>query len=193
MKQFCGKECSYITVENDCSNCKYYEEFLQRVRDTNISDSAKLEKVNWTLDELIDLSVNGVPKESSIKRDDVMITDWLYHNGKPVRIVGITHDQFAQYRLNYAIGGLSISEPIDNFEPIPLTIEILEKNGFKQTNPKHPSFWVIEDFLYWECTNHKLYVKTGSFNVDIELYKCESVHQLQHALKLCGIEKKIII
>ena len=65
-------------------------------------------------------------------------------------------------------------------EPIPLTTEILEKN-----------FPTIEDGVTWSET-----ADSGLFNIRVEYDKYvegifKYVHELQHALRLCGIEKTI--
>lgn len=85
--------------------------------------------------------------------------------------------------------------------PIPLTAEILERNGFEN------------DFYHDECVADYHYVRlegysyheeliliqwcNGKLNVvnelicDVDMYDCYYVHQLQHALRLCEIEKEI--
>lgn len=90
-------------------------------------------------------------------------------------------------------------------KPIPLTPEILEKNGFVANNHVCP-------YPYYEYVNkeHKLEIGFGfpqgnriifkepwvyidSEYVFIQHLPCIYVHQLQHALKVCGIEKEIIL
>ena len=93
-------------------------------------------------------------------------------------------------------------------EPIPLTPEILEKNGFTLENKvKHPARYIynisysnsaIVDF---DCYNNGqgaikcILVGVGLVsNSFIRIYgKDIYVHQLQHALKLCGISKEIVV
>lgn len=78
--------------------------------------------------------------------------------------------------------------------PLPLTPEILEKNEFECYSRESNLIWGITlpeghfvlaymDY-YWE------------FTVDATIYrriKIQYVHQLQHLLKLCKIEKEIIL
>jgi hypothetical protein len=71
-------------------------------------------------------------------------------------------------------------------EPIPLTPEILEKNGF------------IKERLYCHGTPLQYCVLVDGLWIDIsgENYfegKLEYVHQLQHTIRLCGIEKEITL
>lgn len=99
------------------------------------------------------------------------------------------------------------SDDEDDFEPIPITPAILEKNGFKKekgqwtyevkrkpgicgqmcsnTNPTELVVWVTFDPLYFGVTNYN-----PDAHVDME---GKYVHQFQHALRLCGINKEIQI
>jgi len=86
---------------------------------------------------------------------------------------------------------------ICNIEPIPLTPEILEKNDILYE--KQSYYYVIEDDKDLECTYYIQQVLQGDWvlGVDIGAYDCsvfarvKYVHQLQHALRLCGINKEI--
>lgn len=81
---------------------------------------------------------------------------------------------------------------------IPLTAEILEKNGFgyikKDDNLTH--FYLGESQY---CKNMELHIGTNNKGVywinylNNSIYKIYHVHQLQHALRLCGIEKEIFV
>ena len=78
--------------------------------------------------------------------------------------------------------------------PIPLTPEILEKNGFKKDEK-------LEEMYYWNwgignnCVSYDK--ETGIvrifhvFGYLVFVLPLSYVHELQHALKLCGIEKEI--
>lgn len=71
-----------------------------------------------------------------------------------------------------------------DFVPIQLTHEILEKNGWKETQ-------------YWhEYQDGKNTIQCclpdmrGIINgIEIEHFKCEFVHQYQHLLRLCGLDE----
>lgn len=94
-------------------------------------------------------------------------------------------------------------------EPIPLTAEILEKNEFDIAilNNKEPEAYLrmgyldddgeMEDIAYDIIIDrHKTYWELTIINndkgcrIDINI---NYVHELQHALKLCGIDKQIIL
>ena len=97
----------------------------------------------------------------------------------------------------------------DEFVGIPITPEILKKNGWKlisKTQYKLEYSWstgAIEEYadihIYvgkdhsnvwrWDFPILNIHLYCG----DIELTKFRYVHELQHALRLCGIEKEIIL
>ena len=74
------------------------------------------------------------------------------------------------------------------FDPIPLTPEILETNGFKVR-----SLWA--EYEDDDCTmeivgaNFRVRNARGSWFKG----KCSFVHELQHALRLCGIDKELTL
>ena len=93
----------------------------------------------------------------------------------------------------------------DNVEPIPLTTEILEKNGFvanKHVYP-YPFYEYINEedklkigfaFPQGNKTSYKEpWVYIDSENFLIVHLPCIYVHQLQHALRICRIEKEIVL
>lgn len=116
-----------------------------------------------------------------MKVEDLMIGDWYWWEAEGKKYpMQVTKDTF---RLS--------DEDISNFQPIPLTPEILEKNGltndpygchFKEDEYMALEISVEEEGVYW----------TISYN-EYSILKLKYVHQLQHALKLCGIDKEIII
>ena len=94
---------------------------------------------------------------------------------------------------------------IEKVEPIPISQEIIEKNDFIPNNHLFP-------YLYYEYENKDENLKIGfgfpqgdktaykdpfiyidSENVFIEHLPCKYVHELQQILKLCQIEKEIVI
>ena len=79
----------------------------------------------------------------------------------------------------------------DDLRPIPLTGEILEKNGFKLD--KEDGWWWLTPKIgitFWEEGFFELDIENKQSSVDIHI---NYLHQLQHALRLCGIEIKIKI
>lgn len=85
--------------------------------------------------------------------------------------------------------------PIKFIEPVPLTTEILEKNGFvKDENDDNMYYWnwsVIDDCMSYdkETSKVRIFSVSGLTFVKILQY----VHELQHALRLCEIKKEIVL
>ena len=113
-----------------------------------------------------------------MKLTELMIGDWVYLYGDPIKI---NIDD---------LGLIDRDDTYDNGEhcrPIPLTAEILEKNNYSNSGFEEDKYHLLEisDWrgkIWWS-------IAMGEYNI-IEL---QYVHQLQHALKLCGIEKEIIV
>ena len=95
---------------------------------------------------------------------------------------------------------LSTDYILGELTPVPLTPEILEKNGFK--------FYCTDVFEEWRSKDKRITIHDeeypNSFNkwavhVDTEdmrtmgYFEITHVHELQHALRLCGINKEVKI
>ena len=117
-----------------------------------------------------------------MKCRELMVNDWVANQyGTPIQIYS-TGDNGA-----YANTGDTLWVFEDNEykpQPIPLTPEILEKNGWKETEYWHE----YEDgntIIQYSLSNI-----WGIINgIEIEHFKCEYVHQLQHLLRLCGLDE----
>ena len=73
--------------------------------------------------------------------------------------------------------------------PIPLTPEILEKNGFEDT--MGDAFWISTSCnLLWKDGKLQNFCREEDDEVCIP---CEYVHELQHALRLCKVDKEIVL
>lgn len=127
---------------------------------------------------------------------DLMSGDYLSYNGQIIKVASITkkkvgyHIKENECRMHYA--------RLSDLRPIPLTPEILEKNGFEdigddtyQLEEKPCWFWV--DFFKhtYGCEYDTSTYEYEDDEHRLKLYGIPSVHQLQHALRLCGIEKEI--
>ena len=80
----------------------------------------------------------------------------------------------------------SVLLPEMAFEPIPLTAEILEFNEFHQISTNKYVSGKITITIYGE--EFLTTIKSGNARVTITI---KYAHELQHALKLCGIENVI--
>lgn len=97
-------------------------------------------------------------------------------------------------------GGYGIaSRPVETCLPIAITPEILEKNGFV-TSRTFNSVKRCDTDVYcivYCIENGHLNIVTKTDDLcdldDNHIYNIRYVHQLQHALRLCGIEKEIVM
>lgn len=123
-----------------------------------------------------------------MKANELMIGDWVLdtRTGRPLRV-------------NPFMAELEVPE----WQPIQLTPEILEKNGFVQdTNYPFRFFskkvyktrdinvdFTIKGFSLWTGDTVSIACGNGSRINRLSGY----VHELQHALRLCKIEKEIVL
>lgn len=117
-----------------------------------------------------------------LQLNELMVGDWVHPMGHP--------DIKAQVKPEDYIN-------LAEYEPIPLTPEILEKNGFTSDNN-------IATLLHRDDSKYELYkikyVYYGSWLEMVDKVNdnklrvhCYYTHELQHALRLLGIEKEIVL
>lgn len=111
-----------------------------------------------------------------MKAKELMIVDWVRHsNGTPMRVTDIKENCFA-------CGFSSCWSYNHEYSPIKLTHEILEKNG-----------WHFDDLSNEWYSNNKapnLYGRDcGNLSMFDGSVVVGNVHELQHALRLCGLNE----
>lgn len=123
-----------------------------------------------------------------MKANELMIGDWLKHyNGTPMQVTKITTVHFACAKN----GGANCWEYNNKFEPIPLTTEILEKNGFYRG--EIPTRDEIGHYYHRKTAPSSIFVSM-SFDDGRDFgNEIKHVHELQHTLRLCGINKEIVV
>lgn len=129
-----------------------------------------------------------------MKAEELMLGDWVLEGGLYPHKVGCLDEQ---------IDGMLP----ECYSPIPLTTEILEKNGFENDFYEDES---VADYIKVRNEGYSLHSTAhewdsalitwcnGHVNVVTDFsgeYRGEIgyVHQLQHALRLCGIDKEIVV
>jgi len=127
-----------------------------------------------------------------MKATDLMVGDFVNVNDLPLRVGAIRQDELGFFDNDYKIYWCSDDE-FDRIDPIPLTEDILVKNGFdcQYYDDGNSYWWAVFDgwfninFDHSDCSE-------GEFRcVNFRDLVIKSVHQLQHLLRLCGIEKEI--
>lgn len=121
---------------------------------------------------------------------DLMIGDWLLYksdsleNAFPIQITR------AMFNKELIIWG-------DRFEPISITKEILEKNSFLKVEMlEYPSRRVGISFLYRDTPEGlRIFVQNACVGgpTCTMIKTCKYVHEVQHMIKMCDIEKEIIL
>lgn len=119
-----------------------------------------------------------------MKINELQIGDWVYDGNSTAQVTGIICDGIIETTH-------SQSSNVELIQPIPLTVEILEKNGFEYINDEY-GCWLLGKI---ELREREPY--NGLFEVEINIAKetiyIHYVHKLQHALRLCGIQKEIVL
>lgn len=126
---------------------------------------------------------------------DLMIGDWVMTEVGIMRVA-----QIFKNHIDCNVPTGSKIWKITTIEPIPLTPEILEKNGFKRVRDKLGRvFYSIADD-YFDLTIDEITDSIWCIEYDdLEAHfpTCRNlvahVHELQHVLRLCGVEKEITI
>jgi len=132
-----------------------------------------------------------------MKATDLMVGDFVNVNDLPLRVGAIRQDELGFFDNDYKIYWCSDDE-FDRIDPIPLTEDILVKNGFSEIH--HPGTGATDEYSEWFLGGIKItewledwkdhHFSTGGDDCSISF---NYVHQLQHLLRLCGIEKEIEI
>lgn len=123
-----------------------------------------------------------------MKANEVQIGDYVNYRGQIIKVTSL-YDKGGSNEVGWSdkesvwVNGRCI-------EPIPLTPEILEKNGFHEEWDEDIKLMVCDTITIEIGNNYKLF-KDGKMYLRRVLAPLYYVHQLQHALRLCGIEKTI--
>ena len=148
---------------------------------------------------------------------ELMVDDWVLYEGEPhqIRQLGIYGvDRDGEDYPAICVGkpkGIGLILERNEIEPIPLTPEILEKIGFERcissiikTSTSSVPVCKSNQFANKEFGGNTRIIDMGihGFTLITDVFGTTErnkvnhifyVHQLQHALRLCGIEKEIIL
>lgn len=123
----------------------------------------------------------------ALKISDLSVGDWVrwkvYDKTYDVQVTGFTD------RLIYGLhDGIEYSMWLTQIYPIPITAEILEKNGFERL--------LERDLFYLSEAGLEVAFEDGEWMHTINLHEytihtISGVHHIQHLLRLCECEKEI--
>lgn len=154
-----------------------------------------------------------------MKATELMIDDWVFYKGQPtqIRTIEIYNIDVGPLQVTITYGdricGTTVID-LSLLKPIPLTPEILEKNGFEfgyttseeefcsATGCDYPEEkgWCYDEgtgeikiIFPTQSDGGLIRLDDQSFDRHLEIVyvKTIMVHELQHALRLCGIEHDI--
>lgn len=124
-----------------------------------------------------------------MRANELMIGDWVrYVDTKaPFQIEDVSGS--AMFMRWTSDGQTAIPHTWSEIEPVPLTPEILEKNGERDND----AIYSLGDGYEWleltVCADGSVW---WTINLDeYQITRLRYVHELQHALRLCGIVKEI--
>lgn len=131
-----------------------------------------------------------------MKANELMIGDWVHI--KDALLPPVYSKVCSIYPPYILLKGELGQFRDDTLAPIPLTPEILEKNGFElrretvwrwTSDDERTSIRIVlgSDYMY--------IIKNAYYEDEVEFsLPCPNVvHELQHALRLCGIDKEIVL
>lgn len=122
-----------------------------------------------------------------IKITDLCVGDWVMYEGNHRKVALIDGvNGLIKFALSPNFVGVGA------IEPIPLTQEMLEKNGFTLPWRKGKE-WVLQSHTWRVGVTLR---KNGYWHINSDegkfcLKNARYIHQLQHALRLAGIDKEI--
>lgn len=124
-----------------------------------------------------------------MKLEELMLNDWVLYNENPCKVARISERLFLEK------DGKVFFAPIEKISPLPLTMEILEKNGFEV----HRQYATLTEYWLdipqkWVRVAPDSYIEIyNGVNKNVHIDGKYYVHELQHALRLCEIDKDIIL
>lgn len=133
-----------------------------------------------------------------MKASDLQVGDLVTNNVDVIKVSAVHTKKIGYHKTKNKLNWLFSGQ----FEPISLTPEILEKNGFILDK-------FITDYMRYDGIEERVIMHNDKERINPnnewfvlinnEDYKtmmiCELtyVHELQHLLKLCGIDKEIVV
>ena len=119
-----------------------------------------------------------------------MVGDWIAdNNGFQWQIIGVGDDYaYATFEGNEG-DPWEFDDKDDQPNPIVLTPEILEKNGFIKVNSQRYDYGYPDTDCYIKVNPKKNMIHMNGRNANSNLYSHSFVHELQRALRLCGLNE----
>jgi len=145
-----------------------------------------------------------------MKAEELMIGDWVectyWTPSKRLKVAEIRRIMDDEIKIGVFCDDLVLIFRQSEVKPIPLTPEVLERNGFnllKDAYRMSDPFWsysnrsVLVDVTIIRTNNVKVIdwfnikVSTRNDIKQVSIWGVKYIHEFQHALRLCWIEKEI--
>lgn len=147
---------------------------------------------------------------------DLMVGDIVSVNGWPAKVTNIVTNDETDDEVLLLVREAKYAEHEEYYassiEPLPITPDFLKRNGFTITErdtwfERYTAFWFKDkvvnakaEFTYYvrsigTDTLFKCWRKPESRDVENDIHICDLkyIHELQHAMKLCGINKDFTV
>ena len=123
----------------------------------------------------------------------LQIGDYVNYRGQIIKVTSL-YDKGGSNEVGWS-DKESVWVNADNVEPIPLTPEILEKNGFVLKEEEKGMYGVVVATYYTrDDVPFEVFCDGEPFAIWFkDPVNIKDVHQLQHAMRLCGINKEIVL
>lgn len=143
-----------------------------------------------------------------MKLTELMIGDWVQYTYTPygqneprTMVFQVSQIECFSRRGEYFVWGVKEGRVcrVEDLQPIPLTAEILDKNGFDCSDKEVAQLYFKDGDYRGHFSLRAMYDKKSgeqrgwSFFAFSVLTILDNVHELQNALRLCGIEKEIVL
>lgn len=127
---------------------------------------------------------------------ELMVGDLVLHDGKVIRVDAVHKRKIGYHKTKDKLTWLFCGQ----FDPIFLTPSILEKNGFIKgdTMDLGDEIYCVklfnihydnEERQFWVCNFFE-----SEYGTEInDIFQIKYVHELQHALRLCKVDKEIVL
>lgn len=124
---------------------------------------------------------------AALKISDLSVGDWVRYRDREWQVCSI-------YQFTGEVGlfrkDSQICESIEDIDPIPITPEILETNRWERNDEDEYMEYYGDPTSNIAHTKGTFHYRVNSPEVSVV---CYFVHQLQHALRLAGVDKEIVM
>lgn len=127
---------------------------------------------------------------ATLKTSDLSVGDWVRYDGKEYQVQCVDGLSEIVTLFGYCE---QREESAGNLRSIPITAEILEKNGFVKNgeyNEWNIGNWDDIPFIGISLSRPSMRIKGLGTDIFLD-NEAVYIHQLQHALRLAGIDKEI--